>query len=367
MKRGSAKERVKFSMLVEFGHLVAEQRDLDSLLWVLADFAKELVNADRCSIYIYDKEKDLLWTKVAHEVDRIVIPVSKGVAGYAALSKEIQVVVDAYNDFRFNPTIDKITGYMTQQIIAIPLLDHNGETIGVFQALNRRDGHFTFEDAETLLFIANQASSSIENALLADQLKNTHIKLINKLSTAAEFKDEETSNHTKRVGEIARLLSEKMGFDKKSTELIYMTAPMHDIGKIGIPDSILLKKGPLTPEEFETMKTHTTIGYDILYDEENEFLKTAAQIALEHHEHYDGSGYPHGKEGEEISVAARIVAIVDVFDALTSDRPYKSAWSYDEAFRYIEEKKGSHFDPFFAVRFLELRKEIVAIKERLKD
>lgn len=357
----------KLKLLIEFGHVLIEKRDLDAMLHTIADFARELVEADRCSIYIYDKIHDTLWTKVAHEVGRITIPASKGVAGYAALSKEVQVVVDAYNDFRFNPDVDMRTGYITNQIIAIPLLDQKGETIGVLQVLNKKEGHFTFDDAEMLLFVANQASAALETALLYDEIRTTHLKLITKLSSAAEFKDEETSCHTKRVGEISALLAECIGLDEEKVDLIRATAPMHDIGKIGIPDAILLKKGPLDESEFEKMKEHTKIGYNILEDHENEFLHAAALIALEHHEHYDGNGYPEGKRGDEISLPARIVAVVDVFDALTSDRPYKKAWDYDKAFEYIQSREGLQFDPLICYHFIENRAEIIRIKESLKD
>jgi len=357
----------KLELLIDFEKTVARERDLDTLLWKMADFARDIVNADRCSIYIYDEKRDELWTKVAHEVERIRIPASKGVAGYTALSKEIQIVVDAYDDFRFNPDIDRATGYLTQTLLSIPLVDHNDRTIGVFQAINKKEGIFTLEDAELMLFMSNYASATLENAILNERLRKNQLKLIDKLSNAAEFKDVETSNHTKRVGEIAALLAHHTGLPEEEVEQIRATAPMHDIGKIGISDDILLKAGPLTPEEFETIKRHTLIGYDLLRDEEEEILHLAATIALEHHEHFDGSGYPYGKRGSCISLEGRIVAIADVFDALSSARPYKRPWSLDEAFDYVEKHAGSHFDPDLVAIFLNHRDEIEAIKNRFKD
>jgi response regulator RpfG family c-di-GMP phosphodiesterase len=357
----------KLQLLIEFEKTVAHERDIDTLLWKMADFAREIVDADRCSIWVYDERKDELWTRVAHEIGRVHIPATKGVAGYTALSKEIQIVIDAYDDFRFNPDIDRITGYLTRTILSIPLVDHNDRTIGVFQAINKRRGIFTFHDAEMMLFISNYAAATIENAMLYERLRKNQLKLIDKLSGAAEFKDVETSNHTKRVGEIAALLAGYEGFGMDEVEQIRATAPMHDIGKIGISDDILLKRGPLTPEEFETIKRHTIIGHDLLQDDDDGILHLAAIIALEHHEHYDGSGYPYGKRGGDISIEGRIVAIADVFDALTSRRPYKEPWSLEEAFAYIGEQAGSHFDPSLVAIFLDHRDEIVRIKERLTD
>jgi len=357
----------KLKILIDFGHIVAQEKEIDPLLWKMADFARDILEADRCSIFIYDEKRNTLWTKVAHEVDRIQIPADKGVAGYTALSKEIQIVIDAYNDFRFSPDIDKITGYITKTILAVPLLDHNNCTIGVFQALNKHNGIFTYEDAEFLLFISNYTSAAIENALLSERLKQNHFKIINKLSTAAEFKDEETSNHTKRVGEYAACIAKEIGLDPEKVEMIRYTAPMHDVGKIGISDDILLKPGKLSPEEFKTMQTHTMIGYNILHDEESIFLEEAAQIALEHHEKFDGSGYPYGKSGEEISLSGRIVAVADVFDALTSTRPYKKAWSIENALELLKEERGKHFDPEIIDIFFKINKEILEIKQRFKD
>ncbi|WP_457597367.1 HD-GYP domain-containing protein [Hydrogenimonas sp.] len=357
----------KLDILVKFGQVAAAGKSVDELLVEIADFACKLVDADRSSIYIYDEKNRELWTKVAMGIPRFRIPVSKGVAGYAALSKEIQIVVDAYNDFRFNPDIDLLTGYLTRQIIAIPLLDHSHRTIGVLQVLNKHEDHFTFEDAELLLFAATHAANLVENALLQDRVAASHLKLIDKLSTAAEFKDEETSQHTKRVGELSAMLALAAGWSERRAETMRSAAPMHDIGKIGISDDILLKPGRLTPEEFEEMKRHTVIGYEILKDEENEFLQLAAIIALEHHEKYDGSGYPRGLEGEDISEAGRIVAITDVFDALTSARSYKEPWPLTKAFSFIREHRGTHFDPKLAELFLDMRDEVIAVKRRFAD
>lgn len=357
----------QLSILMEFGKVINKTKSLDDVLESMAHFAKEILQADRCSIFVYNKEKDELWSKVAHEVHPIHISAQKGVAGYAALSKETQIVVDAYNDYRFNSEIDKTTGYLTQTILSVPLLDNQDQTIGVFQALNKKVSIFTNVDAELLLLISNYAASAIENAILYDRLRDTQTKIINKLASAAEFKDQETSKHTKRVGLYSALLAEQYGLSRDEISKIELAAPMHDAGKIGIADKILLKQDKLTNEEFEVMKMHTKLGHDLLFDEENEYLKAAALIALEHHEKWDGTGYPQGKKGEEISVFGRIVAIADVFDALISRRPYKAPWSFEKAHKHLQHNSGTHFDPTLIDLFDKNIEKIHTIYQELKD
>ena len=357
----------QLAILMEFGKVINKTKSLDDVLESMAHFAKEILQADRCSIFVYNKDKEELWSKVAHEVHPIHISTQKGVAGYAALSKETQIVVDAYNDYRFNPDVDKATGYLTQTILSVPLLDNQDQTIGVFQALNKKESIFTNVDAELLLLISNYAASAIENAILYDRLRDTQTKIINKLASAAEFKDQETSKHTKRVGLYSALLAEQYGLSRDEISKIELAAPMHDAGKIGIADKIMLKPDKLTPEEFEIMKTHAKLGHDLLFDEENEYLKAAALIALEHHEKWDGTGYPQGKKGEEISIFGRIVAIADVFDALISRRPYKEPWSFEKAHKHLQHHSGTHFDPMLIALFNKNIEKIHTIYQELKD
>ena len=357
----------QLAILLEFGKVINRTKSLNDVLVSMANFAKDILQADRCSIFVYDKNKEELWSKVAHEIEPIRISAKKGVAGYAALSKDTQIVVDAYNDYRFNRDVDKSTGYLTHTILSVPLLDNQENTIGVFQALNKKKGIFTNVDAELLLLISNYAASAIENAILYDKLRDTQTKIINKLASAAEFKDQETSKHTKRVGLYSALLAKEYGLSREDIAKIELAAPMHDAGKIGIADKILLKPDKLSSEEFEIMKTHAKLGHDLLFDVENEYLTTAALIALEHHEKWDGTGYPQGKSGEEISIFGRIVAIADVFDALISIRPYKEAWSFEKAHELLQNNRGTHFDPVLIDLFDKNIDKIHTIYQELKD
>jgi two-component system response regulator RpfG len=169
------------------------------------------------------------------------------------------------------------------------------------------------------------------------------------------------------MSKYSRLIAEGLGLRSEECDVIEMAAPMHDIGKIGIPDAILLKRGPHTPEEREIMRRHTLIGYEILRHSDSKYLRLGADIAIGHHERYDGNGYPKGLAGDAIPIAARIVAVADVFDALTSVRPYKSAWPLTRALDYVREHSGTQFDPACAESFLRQVEGIVYIAEQFAD
>ncbi|WP_324779664.1 HD domain-containing phosphohydrolase [Thiobacillus sedimenti] len=180
-----------------------------------------------------------------------------------------------------------------------------------------------------------------------------------KLAKAGEYRDEETGNHILRMSRYARLIAEELKLTAMECDEIEAAAPMHDIGKIGIPDQILLKPGRHTPEEQKIMRRHPVIGHEILADSPSRYLQMGAVIALGHHEKFDGTGYPQGLAGDAIPLPARIAAVADVFDALTSDRPYKRAWSFEDALRFVRTESGRHFDPD-CVRAFELRIDAVA-------
>ncbi|WP_394244159.1 HD-GYP domain-containing protein [Vibrio astriarenae] len=200
------------------------------------------------------------------------------------------------------------------------------------------------------------------------EIRQSKLEMIQRLGRAAEYKDNETGMHVMRMAHYCFLLGQACGMNEKEATLLKNAAPMHDIGKIGIPDGILLKEGKLTNEEWEVMKTHVEIGADILSDNSHsELLQMAYSIAMTHHEKYNGQGYPKGLTGEDIPLVGRIAAIADVFDALTSERPYKQAWSNERAFALIEEEKGAHFDPMLVELFLSMREQVLEIKSRFKD
>lgn len=186
------------------------------------------------------------------------------------------------------------------------------------------------------------------------ELAAAQIEIVDRLAQAAEYRDDVTGRHTRRVGLLAAQMAQTLSMPQQTIDMLLRAAPLHDIGKIGIPDQILLKPDKLTPEEYDSMKRHTTIGAHLLAGSRHLLLQSAAQIALTHHEHWDGTGYPCGLRGNRIPIDGRIVAVADVFDALTSERPYKSAWTPAEAINEIRRQSGRKFDPDVVSAFLNL-------------
>ena len=200
-----------------------------------------------------------------------------------------------------------------------------------------------------------------------EELSHTRLEIIRRLGRAAEYKDNETGLHVIRMSHYSRLIAQAYGGNPEWVELVFYAAPMHDIGKIGIPDQILLKKGKLNEEEWAIMKKHPEFGARIIGNDYSSLLKMSRIIALTHHEKWDGSGYPDGMAGEEIPLEGRIVAVADVFDALTSERPYKHAWSVEKAMQYIDNESGRHFDPLLVQLFHEVLDDAIDIKEKYAD
>lgn len=199
------------------------------------------------------------------------------------------------------------------------------------------------------------------------ELEETRHEIIRRLGRAAEYKDNETGNHIVRMSKVSRIIAEGLGLKDTESELILNASPMHDIGKIGIPDSVLLKSGKLDSDEWEIMKTHVGQGVEILEGHDSSLLKAAVKIALTHHEKWNGSGYPNRLKGEDIPICGRICAIADVFDALTSIRPYKEAWPVEKAVELLKSERGLHFQPELVDIFLSKLPEILEISAMFTD
>lgn len=235
-----------------------------------------------------------------------------------------------------------------------------GELVArVRNMLDLRAAHFvTFRQKEIL---------DIKVQERTEELLRTRLEIVHRLGRASEYRDNETGRHILRVSHTSALLAKKLGWSYRECETFLHAAPMHDIGKIGIPDSILLKPGKLEKQEWETMKKHTTIGADILDGGNSELLTLAREIALTHHEKWDGTGYPGGLSEDNIPASGRIVAIADVFDALLSNRPYKEKWDMESAVQYILSNSGKHFDPVLVRIFKSILPEIHEIREHFMD
>lgn len=224
-------------------------------------------------------------------------------------------------------------------------------------------------DAQVAHRMLHNQKDVLEQMVLerTEQLHHTRLQVVQRLGMAAEYRDEETGYHILRMSHICALLAKEIGWNEAQCDLILNASPMHDIGKIGIPDEILLKPGKFEPHEWEIMKTHSAIGAKLLDGDDSDLIHMARDIALSHHEKWDGSGYPNGLSGEEIPMAGRIAALADVFDALTSARPYKKAWTVEASVDLIRENSGKHFDPSLVAIFLRELPRIVAIRKQFSE
>jgi len=266
--------------------------------------------------------------------------------------------------------------------ILILTADHSNETRNECLAGGAKDfiGK-PFDKAEVLLRVQNILEVRLlhkavlrQNLVLEDkvrertqQLYEAQVKLIQCLGKAAEYRDNETGMHVVRMSKSCAILAKQMGLSSEECEMILQASPMHDIGKIAIPDDVLLKPGKLEGKEWDRMKTHAEVGAEILEGYDTQLMQTAALIARTHHEKWDGSGYPEGLQGEEIPLYTRIVSVCDVFDALTSTRPYKEAWSADSALQYLRDNAGLHFDPRVVKEFTLVVDDVLSLREAYPD
>ena len=348
------------ALLFEYMPKIAAEHKTDSLLMLMADLGRKIVQADRCSLWLVDEERNELWTKVAHGVSELRIPLSAGFVGYSLKTGEPLLVEDAYCDSRFDRRSDIKSGYHTTSVMTMPL-ESDDRVMGVFQAINKvgENVFFSEKDLERLKLISVYSAKTIESAMRAqkleryakqlerkaDELKSAHMELIRILGEVSEFRSHEVGDHIHRVAEISLKLARYMGLPSEQQELIFYAAPLHDLGKVGIPDMVLNKAGKLTPEEYERMKAHSIIGRTLLRDSKTDLLCMASDIAGCHHERWDGTGYPDRLKGEEIPLAARICAVADVLDALSSPRCYKPAWPEEKVKDEMQKSRGSYFQP----------------------
>jgi len=376
-----------YRQLVESGlSLLSIENNLQKLLQEVVALALTVTKADAGSLYVI-QGKEIEFTvarnltleerRIPMSLEHFRLPINNNtICGYVAGTGESLFIDDANNldahlPFRFNRSFDIKFNYTSQSMLALPLTNAAGQVVGVLQLINHRLNGLFVPFPRYLLspvrIMARKAGMALYNAILSDNLKKSQYETVYRLSIAAEARDKSTGMHVHRVSEYARILANAMGQPEEFQELIHAAAPLHDVGKIGITDSILQKPGSLTPEEREVMKTHTTLGFSMLNDSESPLLKLGASIALTHHEKWDGTGYPHGLQGESIPLEGRLIALADVFDALVSRRCYKAAMPIDQIKALITNEKGRHFDPVLTEKFLDSWDEINRTAEQMKD
>ena len=321
--------------------------DLDALLVQIMDAATRLLEVERSTLYLIDSTTSELVSKIAQqaEVAEIRLPIGTGLAGFVAATGEVVLVPDAYADARFNQAVDLRTGFRTRNLLTVPVLNSHQERIGVIQVINRREGAFGTADVALLRALASSAGVAIENARLYQQIDAMLQSFVRTLAASIDARDPQTAGHSQRVGGYAAQVVRVLVPDPMEHKLVYLAGLLHDYGKIGVPESILTKPGRLSDQEMEIMRGHATMSREILANVQfTQQLNRIPEIVYQHHERMDGGGYPLGLHGGEISFEGRVLAVCDVFDALTHQRYYREPISHAQAFAYIQDNKGTHFD-----------------------
>ncbi|NHN31295.1 HD domain-containing phosphohydrolase [Paenibacillus agricola] len=363
-------------VIFEYAAKIANERRLDHLIMLMADMGREMIVSDRCTVWLLDKQRNELYSTVAHGVPPLRLPSDAGLVGYSITNGIPIFIDDAYENIELKDVLesgaiamDLKTGYRTKALMVIPFRNNEGEIMGAYQAVNKltEQEQFSQKDLEHLTLAASYAGKSLESALLSNEIEETQKEIIFTMGEIGESRSKETGNHVKRVAEYSYLIAIGLGMEQEEADLLKIASPMHDIGKVAIPDSVLKKPGKLTDEEFDIMKSHTDIGYGLLKNSTRRILKTAAIVAHQHHEKWNGHGYPQKLKGDDIHIYGRITAIADVFDALGSERVYKQAWELDRILNLFKEERGEHFDPQVVDAFMKQLPTILKIREQYSD
>ena len=367
----------QLSTLLEVSRTLNADLELERVLHTVLEQAIMVTEAEAGTLWSLEERNTIILPKVAmgpaaaHLLNVRLEP-GEGIAGQVIASGRGVLVSDAQREPRWAGRVDAATGFLTRSIVCGPMIGKSG-TIGCLQLINKRENRlFDATDVEILTALGVQAALVIENSRLLEQtrafartLEEAWTGTLDALTSAMACRDTETLEHCYRTVELAVMLARRMGIADLQLATIARGALLHDIGKIGIPDHILLKPGRLTNEERETMKQHVKLGYDML--KHVTAFQDALPVVLYHHENYDGSGYLSGIKGEAIPLAARIFHAVDVYDALISARPYKPPWSHEQALAEIKSVSGLHFDPAVVAALEQLTPEETETIHRLED
>lgn len=401
----STLKKNKVAAILTITEALNQIKDIDSLLDRVLLEARRFSRADAGSIYLLENQKlrinfvqnDTLTQKESGKKflyqNHTLNINDQSMAGYVALTKKPLIIADAYRldenvPYKFNRSFDELANYRTCSVLTVPLITSYGKLIGIMQIINAMDDKntvipFSNEDELVVSYFANHAAGCIEKAKMTREIILRMIKI-------AELRDpEETGAHVNRVGAYAIEIYSAWALNnrvpeneiKKIRDILRIAAMLHDVGKVAISDLVLKKNGPLSNDEFKQMKGHVIMGARLFKDSTSDWDDMAAEIALNHHEKWDGTGYPGeiadifakgwhpgpGKKGLEIPLVARIVALADVYDALTSERVYKDCWPEEKVLQYIQKQKGKHFDPKLVDVFFSIYDVIRAIKSKYSE
>ncbi len=348
------------TLLHEISRYLQQALDLEVLIPRIFSEVNKAINAEGISIWLVDERAATLTCRFAtgpgtDTLRQVAVPIGKGIVGSCVEKQESIIIADAQKDARLFRGADAKTGLVTHSIMSVPMV-REGKAIGAIQAINKKDGAlFNYDDLDLFRSIADSAALAVENARLYADLDISYNNTLDALTAALDLRDRETEGHSRRVVEYTARLAQQLQLDKQAIAVIRRGALIHDIGKIGVPDAVLLKPGPLNPEERRIIEKHPQAGYEMLLG--IPYLKEEIKIVVAHQEKWDGSGYPFGLKGEAIPLGARLFAIADTFDALLSDRPYRKGRPYPVARDVITAESGKQFDPQAVEAFLAILPE----------
>jgi HD-GYP domain-containing protein (c-di-GMP phosphodiesterase class II) len=350
------KKLEQLKTLIELSSLINSTLDTMEIRKYAIEAAMKLLSAEAASLLLIDQETDELFFQVAlgekgEKLKEVRLKKGEGIAGWVAEKGEALIIHDVQSDQRFFKTADERSSFSTRNIVCVPVKTKD-KILGVLEALNKKHGNFNQEDKETLSALANQVAIAIENANLYQELKEAFYGTSEALAETIEKRDPYTGGHTKRVMNYCLAIGKSLGFSKKKLEDLKLAAILHDVGKIGISDSVLLKEDRLNKEEIEKMNKHSRYGAEILGHVKQ--LRDIIPGVRGHHERIDGKGYPDNLKDGEIPVIARIIAVADTFDAMTTDRPYRKALSVEIAFEELRKNIGTQFDSDVVVAFIKI-------------